>query len=83
MDIKQVLYDRDRLGSTYSFWEDVDGALRRLEPASLTLTKSRIPGDEEHFWILKLKSNDRPWSRSISRGREEVRIRCSQTVILV
>jgi hypothetical protein len=68
VDIKQLLYDRDRLGSTYSFWGDVDGALRRLEPASLTLTKSRIPGDEEHFWILKLKSNDRPLGLEVFLG---------------
>lgn len=56
VDIQQLLYDGDRLGSTYSFWKDVDDAPRRLESPSLTLTKSRIPGDEEHFWILKLKS---------------------------
>ncbi|KAH8726660.1 hypothetical protein GQ44DRAFT_725858 [Phaeosphaeriaceae sp. PMI808] len=55
-DIQQLLYDGDRLGSTYSFWKGVDDAPRRLESPSLTLTKSRIPGDEQHFWILKLKS---------------------------
>ncbi len=68
VDIKQLLYDRDRLGLTYSFWGDVDGALRRLEPASLILTKSRIPGDEEYFWILKLKSNDRPLGLEVFLG---------------
>lgn len=68
VDIKQLLYDGDKLSSTYSFWRDVDGAPRRLESASLTLTKSRIPGDEEHFWILKLKSNDGPSGLEVFLG---------------
>ena len=58
VDIKQLLYDGDKLGSTYSFWRDVGGAPRRLEPPSLILTQSRIPGDEEQFWILKLESKN-------------------------
>jgi hypothetical protein len=55
IDIQHFLYDGDKLGSTYSFWRDIDDAPRRLELAFLTSTKSRIPGDEEHFWTLKPK----------------------------
>jgi hypothetical protein len=58
VDIQQLLYDGDKLGSTYSFCRDVDDAPRRLESPSLTLTKSRISGNETYFWILKLSSEE-------------------------
>jgi len=45
VDIQQLLYERDRLGSTYSFWRDVDDAPGRLESPSFTLTQPRILGD--------------------------------------
>jgi hypothetical protein len=54
VDIQQLLYDGHKLGSTYSFWKDVDNAPKLIEPPSLVLTKSRIPGDEQYFWVLKL-----------------------------
>jgi hypothetical protein len=56
VDVQRLLYDGDELGSTYSFWKDVDNAPKLIEPPSLVLTKSRIPGDEQYFWALKLIS---------------------------
>lgn len=44
VDIHQLLYDGDKFGATYSFWRGVDDTPRRLEPPSLGLTESRIPG---------------------------------------
>jgi hypothetical protein len=56
VDIQQLLYDGNRLDSSYSFWEDVDDAPRRLESPALALTKSRIPEDDEYFWVSRLTS---------------------------
>lgn len=56
VDIQQILYDGNKLGSTYSFWRDVDDAPRRLEPPFLALTKSRIPEDDECFWVSRFTS---------------------------
>jgi hypothetical protein len=55
VDIQQLLYDGDKLGSTYSFWKNANNSLRYFKQSSLMLTKSRIPGDKEHFWIVRLE----------------------------
>jgi hypothetical protein len=57
VDIQKLLCDRDEPRSTYSFWKDPDCALRVLEPPSLALTKSRIPGNDECFWISRFVSD--------------------------
>ena len=57
-DIQQRLYNDDKRGLPTSFWRDVDDARRRHEPPSLTLTKSRISGNEEYFQILTLPAKE-------------------------
>ena len=66
VDIQKLLYDGDIFRSTYSFWKDIDSAPRVIERPFLTLTKSRIQGDDECFWIIHLESQSSFFKLEIS-----------------
>jgi len=55
VNVEKLLCDGGKLCSTYLLWRDVDCGLKAPEPSSLVLTKSRIPGDDTCFWIIKLE----------------------------
>ena len=55
VDVQKLLCNGGELCSTYSPWRDADCGLKVLKQSSLVLTKSRIPGDDTCFWILKLE----------------------------